>query len=449
MQPIPVLNLAFSPLSKKILLPATAVSAALSLGEVQIPSSAQSFQSGGISANPAKITHVKNVLLLSPNPAVKAKDFVKALKKNNLKVVHIIVSPDKSLKTLVVKVTKGTEVSALPKAMTEPAFQNVQLNYKAKVQFVSTTPNDPFFKSGFSAHLGQLNVPEAWAAKASGAGITIASLDTGVDYQGNEDLQGKCPDQGINLLDRQKPGAETDSSGFGHGTFTANCAAGSTDNKFGQASPAYESTILPVVVTDSQGYAASSTIISAINYLLNKKVKLAILSINANPPYAFSDPGPVQSQVKQWGAEFYKKGGLIFTAAGNGDSSGQGVLDARGQTNVDGVPAFIVVGSVDSESRPSTFSNYGNQLMFTAPGEDIADTAAGGQAVRASGTSMAAALTAGVAAQIWGSNPGLTNAQVLSIMQRTATKPPGYSYEHFGHGIPNAKAAVSLTSTSF
>jgi subtilisin family serine protease len=64
------------------------------------------------------------------------------------------------------------------------------------------------------------------------------------------------------------------------------------------------------------------------------------------------------------------------------------------------------------------------------------------QLTTASGTSFASPLAMSVAAQIWGLRPNLTNAQVLSIMQSTATQPAGYTQAKFGYGIVNSGAAV-------
>ena len=61
----------------------------------------------------------------------------------------------------------------------------------------------------------------------------------------------------------------------------------------------------------------------------------------------------------------------------------------------------------------------------------------------ASGTSFAAPAVAGIAALVWAAAPGLTNVQVASVLEQTATRPPANGWSStVGWGVVNAQAAV-------
>jgi subtilisin family serine protease len=100
--------------------------------------------------------------------------------------------------------------------------------------------------------------------------------------------------------------------------------------------------------------------------------------------------------------------------------------------------------------NPSSFSTYGPAVSFAGPAENIANTGDANQPfVGASGTSFAAPLAAGVAAQIWSMHPNLPAATVLKIMAQTAHVPSGGDPLKYGAGVPDAAAAINLANTSF
>src|SRR5204863_6529299 len=61
----------------------------------------------------------------------------------------------------------------------------------------------------------------------------------------------------------------------------------------------------------------------------------------------------------------------------------------------------------------------------------------------ASGTSFAAPAVAGIAALVWAAAPGLTNVQVASVLEQTATRPAAGGWTPtLGWGVVDAQAAV-------
>lgn len=95
------------------------------------------------------------------------------------------------------------------------------------------------------------------------------------------------------------------------------------------------------------------------------------------------------------------KGGVVIFAAGN-DNIPYGIPASY--------DAVIAVGSIDSNGRKSSFSNYGDWVDICAPGGNIMSTIVGGYGSM-DGTSMACPQVSGVAALVvsYYGGPGFTN----------------------------------------
>jgi subtilisin family serine protease len=101
------------------------------------------------------------------------------------------------------------------------------------------------------------------------------------------------------------------------------------------------------------------------------------------------------------------------------------------------------VTAVPTTAIPTVRAQLGSNVKLTLKGSDYAFS---------SGTSMATPHVAGVAALVWSARPTLTNAQVRSILERSAKRlgdpnDPVTSADQdiaFGWGLVQAKAAVDL-----
>jgi subtilisin family serine protease len=283
-----------------------------------------------------------------------------------------------------------------------------------------------------------MNVPQGWANGGSGQGVTVGVIDTGVI--GSElDLLGKV-DTGFNERKGSGPGNTDQTPGtnpFYHGTFVSTTSMGLTNNGKLGASPAYMANIIPVNVFDNKTTTTDADIVNALFYLEGRNVKLINLSVNGSVPYTFAN-STYHPALTSALADFYTNhNGLLFNAAGN-----DGMRDNSPRTN-----NLIVVSAVTSSSTLASFSTYGSPVWFAAPGVNIVSGDGSNSLSTASGTSFASPLAMSVAAQIWGLRPNLTNAQVLNIIQTTATQPAGYTQAKFGYGIVNSGAAVQKALT--
>jgi len=117
------------------------------------------------------------------------------------------------------------------------------------------------------------------------------------------------------------------------------------------------------------------------------------------------------------------------TSIGAASNAGITVVVAAGNSNADACnfsPAFtplaITVGSTDSLTRRSSFSNYGSCVQFWAPGSSIlsAGISSDTSSATMSGTSMACPHVSGAAALVLERNPTFLAPQVLEELLATA-----------------------------
>jgi subtilisin family serine protease len=281
-------------------------------------------------------------------------------------------------------------------------------------------PDDPLYTQQW--HLPTIGAPAAWDLRLPGAEPVVAILDSGVDPD-HPDVQPQLlAAGGWNEWDDD---ADT-SDVTGHGTKVAGAAAAIADNGAGVASPAWRSLILPIRVTDPSGVAYASTLADGLARAANAGARIANLSFG----------GVVGSPtVREAARLFVERGGVVIAGAGN----------AGGAEPWADTPWILSVSATDELDAHWSGSSTGSYLDLAAPGVRIRTTLQGGAYGNATGTSYAGPVVAGVVALMLGAQPGLTPADVESILEGTARDlgPPGWD-PAFGHGRIDAAAAVAL-----
>lgn len=279
-----------------------------------------------------------------------------------------------------------------------------------------------------------INQPAAAALGKTGAGKSVAIIDTGVEY-GNTAF-GACsvPGGSCKVAYAQdfapNDGARDEN---GHGTNVAGIALG--------VAPGAK--ILALDVFDGNG-ASDSDILDALNWVYNNRATYNIASVNMSlggsatyssqcstfteisftPPYIFTYANPYVGPI----ANLRNAGILTAIASGNGGSTGG--LSAPACT-----PGAISVGAVydanmgtlkwssctDSTTaadKVTCFSNSASYLSLLAPGSQITGPYKLGTATL-SGTSMAAPHVAGALAVLRSAAPGATAAQLETALTTT------------------------------
>jgi subtilisin family serine protease len=110
-------------------------------------------------------------------------------------------------------------------------------------------------------------------------------------------------------------------------------------------------------------------------------------------------------------------------------------------------PNLLVVASTTSSGALSSFSNVGPKTVdVAAPGSNIYSTVKGGGYSMASGTSMAAPNTSGVAAMVLGYYPELKTSDLKSMMTTSVVKAKEYEGRMSSGGRVNLKLALQAAA---
>jgi membrane-anchored mycosin MYCP len=310
---------------------------------------------------------------------------------------------------------------------------------------------------------------------ATGAGVTVAVIDTGVD------ASPRVP---------AEPGGDfvvPDGDGLSdcdaHGTLTASIIAGRpslTDGFVGvapdarlisvrQTSEAFESKDNQANQNDPNASPAAGSVRSLARAVVHA-ANLGAGVINISEAACFKVHKPVDESTLGAALNYAVnvKGAVIVVAAGNtgGDCSQNPPpdpsmpTDPRGWAQVQTIvtpawyaPLVLTVGGVGENGAPSPFSMSGPWVGAAAPAESIVALGGNGEPVDAlpgkdgpvpiAGTSFAAAYVSGLAALLRQKFPDLPPAQIINRITATARHPGGGVDDAVGAGIVDAFAALT------
>jgi thermitase len=282
-------------------------------------------------------------------------------------------------------------------------------------------PNDPYYTNEW--HLPNIEIPAAWAS-TTGEGVTIAVLDTGVDYT--------HPDLSVSSIAPwnfySNNGDVTDV--HGHGTWVAGTVSAIGGNGLGVVGNAPSTKILGVRIAQPDAWASWSTMAQGIVYAADKGVRVVNLSYENS----------CSSDTIVSAANYLRsKGGVLIVSAGNsGADNAQPANDS-----------VTCVSATGSNNLRTSWSSYGASVDISAPGAGIYTTSRGGGYGAVNGTSFSAPLTAGVYALMFSVNPSLTPVQADGILYSTADDlgEPGWDM-YYGHGKINARKAVEAAKAA-
>jgi subtilisin family serine protease len=278
------------------------------------------------------------------------------------------------------------------------------------------TPNDTEYLSQWA--LPSIKVDRAWDRERGTKTVTIAILDSGIDYT-HEDLSANYLPGGYDWVN-----SDTDPmDDFGHGTQCAGIAAAVIDNGKGIAGIA-QVNLLAEKVLDHTGWGTEWDVAQAIVHAADHNATVISLSFGGNE----------SDQVEEDACRYaWDNGCLLVAAAGNAQKYELYYPAAY--------ESVIGVGSIDqNDQRRGT---WGPHLELVAPGVSIISTTLNGGYASGSGTSMATPHVAGVAALMWSNDPSLTNQQVRTILTQTTDDLGAAGFdEYFGYGKINAQDAL-------
>ncbi len=338
----------------------------------------------------------------------------------------------------------------------------------AKKSGLTITPDATVRLSGMTNYSSQLwpyvsGDAWLWGSSLSPApqAPTIAVIDSGIDANRADFDGGNRVAAQVNLssMTPNSPG-----DGRGHGTFVAGIAAGSAP---GYAGAAPNAKIVSLDVMDDTGTARTSDVIAACDWILANKstynIRVANFSLHSGAKNHFYND-PLDRAVER----LWFNGVFVVAAAGNyGSAAGpSGVLYAPGND-----PFVMTVGAVDlgtsifrSDDTAAPWSAWGytedgfSKPEIGAAGRYMVGPVPTGSTLVAqrpdhvvapgymelSGTSFAAPVIAGTAAQILARHPGWTPDQVKGALMLTAKTLPSAVRGSLGVGGVDAYAAAML-----
>jgi membrane-anchored mycosin MYCP len=287
--------------------------------------------------------------------------------------------------------------------------------------------------SGVPAELRAYS-PARLAALATGAGVRVAVVDSGVDVR-NPQLKGQVA-AGRDLL-HGAPDGRRDC--VGHGTAVAGIIAGLPDGGSGVQGLAPGATIIPVRVsedTDSNGRqqapqsrSSADAFAAAITWAAGP-ANADVINISLVMPQA--DPA-----VRDAVAAAVRSGVVVVAAAGNGGPDA-GVVYPAGFPGVVGVAAVAPDGTLAGYSQPGPhvdIAAFGDQVTALAP-------VRGHRAVQ--GTSFAAPFVSATAALLRERFPDDSGAEIVDRLLRSADPAPGGAGSpEYGVGLLNPYRALS------
>lgn len=310
---------------------------------------------------------------------------------------------------------------------------------------------------GAGQGLMAIKAAAAYARGATGEGIVVAVLDSGIDGS-HPDLARRIVPGGYNFLDGNARLDDLDP--VSHGTHIAGTIAAAR-NGTGVQGVAYKAGILPLKVHDSTRFADDAVLGEAYRYAIDRGAR--VINTSWGSRYEITDR-PI---TEDWVAA--NRSDLLAALRRANRSDVISVWSTGNQAQPDpaveaGLPAlfpdledtWLAVTAIDpSGGSIATSANrcgVAAAWCVAAPGVNIvstvamADGDADGPATGArSGTSMAAAHASGAVALLIGRFPDLTPRQVVRILKAAARDlgPPGVD-PIYGHGLIDLDRAASL-----
>lgn len=283
----------------------------------------------------------------------------------------------------------------------------------------------------------------AYEAGASGAGITIGIVDSGVADIGGE-FTGR-----ISPLSRDFAGNGSITDVGGHGTAVTETLAGARNDNHVQGM-AWGSTIL-ALRTDKPGSCTStggcvhnsSAMTEAIDYAWRNGAKVINISLGGD----VNSPDLLAAVSRATSA-----GTIIVIAAGNGGAAAPDTLAKSIANPKYGHGLVLIAASVGSDGRASSFSNGAAGFegsTLSALGDAVKTMDNRGADLLYTGTSFSAPQISGAAALLAQAFPNLSSAQIVQLLLNTArdagTAGPDAVY---GMGVLDVAAAFRPQGTT-
>lgn len=339
-----------------------------------------------------------------------------------------------------------------------PSTTNQPYQTTAPTNLWDQTPVNYFGTTVWNGYANQpaaqiINIDQAQDAfNVSGRGI-VADIDTGVDP--NHPALKSVLLPGYDFTRNQPGGSEMTDLGGSTGSACSTCQAafvnqhtaamldqhtaamldGSPYAAFGHGTEvvgvihlvAPTAQIMPLKAFHADGTGDLSDILSAIYYAVQNHVNVINMSFDLTT-----------SSTELTNAINYASSHNVICVASSGNDGKEEIVYPAALSNVMGV------ASTNNFDQRSTFSNYGNQIVWVAaPGENIVTTYPFGTYSATSGTSFSSPFVAGTAALVLNLEPNANQSQAAAAIAHAHWI--GYN---MGHGRLDVFQTLSSVNTS-
>jgi serine protease AprX len=283
-----------------------------------------------------------------------------------------------------------------------------------------------------------LGVTRLWKFGVTGTGVGVAVIDTGIDGSLSDFSSAGGGHSRVIVSAVDNPKATSATDGYGHGTDVAGIIAGNGNNRADALRGQYvgvapNANLVSIKVADETGATTVLDVIYGLQFAVEHQAQYNIrvlnLSLNASTPQSYKTD-PLDAAVEAT----WLHGIVVVVAAGNRGSASDAV-----QYSPANDPYVITVGGVDGNGtadpsddavaswssrgttqdglqKPDVYAPGAHIVSVLAPGSAFANSNCGclvnGQYIQTSGTSMAAPMIAGLAADLLQVHPRWTPAQV-------------------------------------
>lgn len=283
-------------------------------------------------------------------------------------------------------------------------------------------PNDPYYASR-QWNLRMINAAYAWATGATGEGVRVGVIDSGVEST-HDDLSAHVT-TGYNVINNSY---DTEPDGNRHGTFVSGIIAAETNNGIGIAG-CTDATIVPIKAFS--GKETSLSYITRAIYVAVDDLDCEVLNLSFTMPYNKSMRAAIDHATS--------KDVICVAAAGN-----------KGSSQINAPACFdevVGVGSLTSSGVKASTSNYNETVDVAAPGANVFSSALNNSYATGSGTSFAAPHVAAAAAIAKSIDPYITPAEFNLVLEACSDDlgDTGYDVE-YGWGCLNIQKIIDFMS---
>ena len=417
------------------------------------------------SAVPSQTVQSVTVGRLLPAPLLTAKPVDQALSREQLDRL------DELRRWAVIEV----DDDGLNNLLQDPTVLEVRPNVRFRLHDSPLT-NDSLADRQYALH--RVNAEAAWGT-ATGEGILVGVIDTGVDWE-HPDLVNRLAvheEEDANGNGRFEPwpttvvidgisgdlnGVDDDGNGYvddvigydvidqdvrnlgddrdrdpipfdeqGHGTSVAGVIAAEANNGIGIAGLAYNARILSIRAFDATGNAEEDDIAAAIVYGALNGVRIMNLS--------FGDG--VDAPAMRDAIRFaHSMGVLLVASAGNSGTTSRQYPASYSEV--------MAIAATNADDMRAPFSSTGSLVDMSAPGQSIVTTAVGNRYRTVSGTSFAAPYVAATAAMLLENRPDLTPLELRAILTASSRDLGALGWDgEYGSGRLDAEAAVRFVGS--